>query len=506
MRSYDLPHRLHAAKVYPLTAPDASTVIVYGHENGVRVIWRHSSRAQERREAVELHHADPVHIVDVSTGGSEALRIAFPPLPSELNHDTKNIPKLLFEKIVIAVACSDCNIRIVSLPLLPPQSQNAPDQVLLVSGEHGHQSLPNCIAVTFTPHLSPGGTNGTKGTANHPLKQTTSYPEAGSSSNQSSAQAILSWDLLVASHSSDFSGRLIIHRLPCDQSTFENFGIFCGPCDEYRLPSPAVSVSFSSALYPSPYHSRLLVAEGQGAIRIMQYTPQIANEPWLASLYTDFDSPSYAGLPRRKFVLDSRWLLGGKVIIVLMSSGEWGIWDIENAGPQVAKNILQTQNFTVTSRLVSDSWVQVKAAKSTMSSMNTNSTTSGLAPMTPSTRTSRKVTLFSSTQQQLQRRSLRGGISVIASSNVSSSRADDETVLFWHGTNIVTIPSFFAYWQNQVRSSGNLYGSGSTGEIQSINNVQFRGEEMNEVSLSPGSNRLEIVIAAERRLLVVAAP
>jgi len=37
---YELPHRVHKAVIYPIKAPTGSTVILYGHETGVGVVWR----------------------------------------------------------------------------------------------------------------------------------------------------------------------------------------------------------------------------------------------------------------------------------------------------------------------------------------------------------------------------------------------------------------------------------------------------------------------------------
>ena len=445
-----------------------------------------------------------VHTVDVSLGGAEALHIAFPQLPADMHHDTKFIPKLLSERIVIAVACSDCSIRVVSLALVSPKNEYAAEQVISLSGEPSHQSLPNCVSVTFTPRPSSEETDMEIDDADDNMKKITSRP-ISRSSRRSSAQADLNWDLLVASHSPDLSGRLIIHRIPCNKSGLENSAEFDIPWIVHRLASPAVSVNFSSALYPSPYHSRLLIAEAKGVVRIMEYGPKVAHGPWLASLYTDFESISDTASPKRKSILDSRWLLGGKVIIVLLSNGQWGIWDIDNAGPQPVENALQIGKSAVTSRFAMDGWVHATATKPITSLRNTKTVSSKLAPMTPSTRKTRQAALFALEPQQ-QQPSWRGGISVICSSGPSSNRADDESILLWYGTNIVTIPSFISHWQSQVRGSGNLFGTGSKGEIRAVSNVKFSGEACTEVSLNPNSVQPEMIVVAERRLIIIAPP
>src|SRR5215469_11219659 len=39
-RSYTLPHRVFAAKPYPVLSPNGSAIFIYGYENGIRIIWR----------------------------------------------------------------------------------------------------------------------------------------------------------------------------------------------------------------------------------------------------------------------------------------------------------------------------------------------------------------------------------------------------------------------------------------------------------------------------------
>ena len=45
--SYELPHRIHSAQIYPVIAPNGSTVIVYGHDRGLRILWRGGRRRKE---------------------------------------------------------------------------------------------------------------------------------------------------------------------------------------------------------------------------------------------------------------------------------------------------------------------------------------------------------------------------------------------------------------------------------------------------------------------------
>ena len=503
-----------------MKAPSSSSIIVYGHENGIRVIWRGGNGAKKCQREVEPLYASVNSTLDVALGGSEALHIAFPHLPTDVHHNTKSLPDLFSEKLVVAVACSDCSIRVVTLPLTPPKSEGKQaisnarvEQVLTLTGSAGHQSLPNCVSLTYTSPRSfededvdMEDRDETTRQLEYPSK--TSQPVSRRSSH-SNAQDERSWDLLVASHSRDLSGRLLIHRIPISGAALDDSAEAAVPLSTHRLASPAVSVCFSSALHPSPYHSRLLIAEARGVVRIMDVMPKPGSfkGPSLASFYTEFKSSSDGALPRRKPIMDARWLLGGRAVIVLLSNSEWGVWDFENAGPRPAEAVLEARKATNPSQFAFDGRVETKTSNLTgclNNSKATNETKTKLAPMTPSTRKTRQTMLFAGPEQE-QQGPARGGISIIPASSNSSGRADDESVLLWHGTNIVTVPSFFTHWQNRVRGSGNLFGSGAKGEIRSISNVRFSGESCNEVSLNP-TGSLEIVVTAEHRLILIALP
>ncbi len=498
--SYQLPHRIHTAKIYPLTAPNGLLVIVYGHENGLRVVWRRPGRSEE-----ELDEAAPafasVHTVEVYLGGAEALHIDFPRLPPNLRHNTNYISTLLSERIFVGVACSDYSIRVVSLPIAPTESEESPEQVISLAGEPSHQSIPTCVSVTFTPRQLSEDANVQMGHGEENAHKTTTRSPSRSS-QQAIAQGNANWDLLIASASPDLSGRLLIHRVPCNKSSLDGSARCCVPWKVHRLASPAVSVSFSTAIYPSSHHLRLLVAEAQGFVRIEDYLPEANRPRRIRSLYIEFGFPSDPVSSKPRQFLDCRWLLEGKAIMVLLTTGEWGIWDIEDVGPQGTEATLQMKSSTVGSQFALSGWVQAKTAKSSTSFGDSKAITSKFAPMTPGTRKLRQATLFAAEPQQSPAPP-RGGLSVIPSPPVFSSRGDDSSVLMWYGTTIICIPSFLTYWHNQVRGSGNLFGKSSKGETKFISNIRFSGEACNEVSLDPCSTELESVITAGRRLIMI---
>ena len=75
----------------------------------------------------------------------------------------------------------------------------------------------------------------------------------------------------------------------------------------------------------------------------------------------------------------------------------------------------------------------------------------------------------------------------------------------------MTIPSLFTHWQNKIRGSGNLFGSGAKGEPKTINNIQLGGELCNKIDLIPDRRKglpdyPQILVTGEKRLLIIAPP
>src|ERR1700716_3755192 len=47
LNSYETPHRIHDVVIYPFPSPNGSSIIIYGHDNGVRIIWRGGKRFKQ---------------------------------------------------------------------------------------------------------------------------------------------------------------------------------------------------------------------------------------------------------------------------------------------------------------------------------------------------------------------------------------------------------------------------------------------------------------------------
>ena len=75
--AYDLPHRIHCARIYPAQCANGSTLVLYGHDQGIRVLYRggrrpkhsDSSRTEyEDEEDEDDGTADEYEYVDDSSG------------------------------------------------------------------------------------------------------------------------------------------------------------------------------------------------------------------------------------------------------------------------------------------------------------------------------------------------------------------------------------------------------------------------------------------------------
>ncbi|KAL8771737.1 MAG: hypothetical protein Q9209_002928 [Squamulea sp. 1 TL-2023] len=276
--TYNFPGRVHTVKPHPLSAPNGSTVLLLGHEHGLRILW-HGGRAlrdqpQGRQWNGASHPGQSVEIDSDGEGDTSAsqshdlylksdeeeydpskpferiiqffdlplgvavLRIALPPLPIDsLQRNHGALPPLFSEKLVAAVICSDASILLVILPLAPPSllrkrkaaANNKPlvadgkigcygEQITLVTGGNDYQAVPRCVCLTIVP--SPLGEDSDLEMDEDGLEPTRNASRdrrrqrSRTRSQSRSLRGDEGWDLLVASASSEMSGLLLLHRIP----------------------------------------------------------------------------------------------------------------------------------------------------------------------------------------------------------------------------------------------------------------------------------------------------
>ncbi|KAL9601001.1 MAG: hypothetical protein Q9219_002823 [cf. Caloplaca sp. 3 TL-2023] len=557
---YNEIRRIHTAKAYPFAAPNGSTILLLGVENGLQILRRggrpvedhppecpwtddgtlnqsdtaEASFEPDGKDYDSSHGAE--HLVDALDLplGTAVVHIAFPHLPSDsLQHGHGSLPNLLIERITAAVVCSDASTRLVMLPLAPPSTstrrnaktsqnllhpnhQNAlpGDRSSIILGGTNHQSIPKCISLTLAPPCTPPASDSEmdeddipsdpRGRRQHPLQ-----PRSRSSSTKTRE----GWDLLVASCSTNL---LVIHRIPLSPDGVEldltaaNHNI---PWAIQYLPSPPSSLHFHPSLPPDERNCRLLVAEKKGIVRILDCHPDDPSGQCtsIVTLYPD-SRPSPSPVPgiRKRQVLDAQWVLGGKAVLTLLADGEWGIWDLEGSGPKPRSGTRASEmptfgsffTFAITGSVSSDSH-SLKTINANPAT-KTGSKTAPLGPTTPSTRRLRQENLFSGPLRRVDGPS-HGGVDVLASQDL---KGGDETILLWNNDDIIVLPSLQTHWANRVKGHGNLFGDGAKGEAKTISRVSLKGERRTGVVLVPrlaaaGYDGSEVLVTGESRFVIV---
>ncbi|KAL9615499.1 MAG: hypothetical protein Q9167_000012 [Letrouitia subvulpina] len=573
---YNLPFRTQAGKTYPILSPNGSSIIVISHPQGLRLVWRgglplkpslisQDSNSHNRKESSSLilidsdeeqtepatlasQYKDPVFEQDEDEHdelepyeaivqtldlplGLDVLSISFPPIHAIANRSSlDSLPPIFSQKLVIAFACSDYSVRLLTLPLAPPSHQTKQslvarnysfplngqlgylhEQIFLIASGASQQAIADGLSVTFTSRVDNEEEFQDDETMSDDVQ-----PAMSEHVRPTSIQATMAWDILVASHYTNLSGLLLIFRTPLNASgselDFENAQNIM-PWRMQYLASPATNIEFNPSLYPAQAHSNILIADKKGYARVFNCLSRSDHNErsWILSL-TVFSQQPPIGRSTRKSILGARWIRRGKAIVVLLEDGEWGIWDLEGIGSKEIKGSVSQSPFP----FAIAGWVgsSSRPSKSGINHMDkTESTSSNLIPMTPGTRKVKQKNLFTGSVQS-SRVQADGGLCVVPATDVLNNRTDDETLLLWYDDKIIVIPSILTHWRTKVKGSGNLFGTGVIGEPHEISNVHTRGEERREISIIPKAGRsskrsawkADILIVAEHYILIVAPP
>lgn len=504
-----------------------SEILVYGHESGITVLWRAwggskktrkdlfqkskaprgndagdddamvldgGDDATNRRESEEMEEESEEQ-EDVGEDGfaysynihlgTPVHHVSFPPasiLPSDLDalvpsgdddgEDAeadllKSLPNNLLQKnMLIAAACGDRAIRLITLPRAPPAS-SAPSAkrrehiTVLGGGVTGHHDTVSAISVSivptpssvFSPALSPAASLTASPSFNNPY----SPPHFDSSSG---------WDIILASSSADTTGIIYLWRIsllpPARNSPLPvTFKPTSRPTPVF-LHAPATSLSFNTAPNSISRRHHLLVSDYKGAVRILDTQ---ANA-WLCSFYTSFSRTT----DRRKKVLDCGWCTGGRGIIVLCEDGEWGIWDLE--GVLSRADAAAVTSFLV-GGVVGETWFNNRKSTHTTGGYGDDGA-SDISGRSPNSRAMSIVSAATGTTAAARRRHLSsvradmtGGagllsvtpipgsnsISTFASLNKGKSstmgglQIADEIITLVFGATILVLPSLRRFWQ-----------------------------------------------------------
>lgn len=606
--SYHLPHLLYTAKVYPVKSPNGSTIIVYGHANGIRVLWsggrpfkpsspepqKDQSRAKNSQNDVvmildsdeeeppakaesdfkdepqfeEEEEADPlnpfpaiVQHLDLAFG-TDVLHISFPPLPSSSLLLPSTSSPLVSHRMIIAITCADHTVRVVTLPLMPPSPAKKRfeesriqtrlafpgdgtwgEQVLTLGGPQGHEDISTAVSITLTPRITTTESNteaveeapriGAMATFKNQRKDSTTQSSIPNSDQQE-------WDVLVASISSESSGVLFVYRIPIlsTSPTTRLATDHTMPIQTQYLSSHALTISFNPSPHSSKRHSHLLLADAAGCVRLYDCLSDSSNlaldrpnptgsgttsasSSWLVSLHLGYEHLRLRDsrgvevtvhATKAKQFLDAKWVLGGKAILVLLSTGEWGIWDVEGAGPAAEK--AGSSNEPLRRRGIQGGaktrWnlcgrieVSMSAPQLSRSSSKKSEGPVKFAPRTPRTRKAEEQIFFSGNSVGNFGHA-RGQIAVRPSAMTSSWRAGSETVAFWLTGVLAVIPDLWSFWENQLAKSmnggiGNLLDSDGQGRMIKFDGTQVRGETLCDVDIFPYAMETQSDKNADRR-------
>ncbi|KAI9666540.1 MAG: hypothetical protein M1821_004476 [Bathelium mastoideum] len=557
--SYDLPHRLNCAKAYPVSAPNGSQIIFYGHGTGLRIIWRggrplkkpsksrsqhrvsppakvngasqdvividsddeepqqsskkhkpHVEQAEFEQEEEEYDHTRPsppiVQTYDIRFG-SEVLEIALPPVPPcSPSQFPEHLPDYLSNNALIAVACADCSVRLVSIPLAPPShsakaEQYIGQQTLSIGGPLQHQENINCISLTWTKYESDDSEDDDE--------------DMEAEGNVGRSQQP-SWQFLIASHSAQYSGSLLIHKVPLLPD--KDGGILAeeriSTIRNQYLKCPLSSLAFSNSHIHLDAPVILLTLDRKESVRL--YNPFVSpaavthpnsrraveDEPsgaWLTSFIPGFlatrPSSSSPDIAHKKRVIDTQWVLNSTAIISLLSGGELGIWYINNTLTSSGRTVMGAANAQLA--------ISGYLPSAEDSETRTGAKTRGLTPATPNTRKTRTADFLTGSSGKTG--IVRGGIRVMPLS--TSDPESDERVLIWYDNQVYAIPSFKTYWQRHVPNQGGKTPvRGAT--LPKVEDLELQGERCNGVEHLPGTGipptgLPELLIVGEHRLTFV---
>jgi hypothetical protein len=524
-------------------------------------------QAEFEDEEHELDPTEPFYDIlqtfDIPLG-AKALALSVPSIPSDDIHlSAKPLPPILKKSIVVAVVCSDCTTKIVTLPLTPPapqlQGQKEPTtahtQICAISGASTHQDIASGIAITFTGQSL---LTGSRSASQHDIgmdveneKSVMSTRNGGRPSAPSKAGD--GWELLMATYSDEAAGVLLVYRIPILEEKSQSTSVFkfstdhIFPIQKHFLHTHATKLSFNPSSYPSDRHSHLLVSTTGGAVKLYSCVSPKADRSsrgrrtsdtdlardmrgkWLVSLYPGF-SISPSGIPQRKPVLDAEWVLNGKAIIALLSDGEWGIWDLEGAGPGAAQSLVRGQSNVqgvtggaLTSFAINGWANPAESTKSSSAATTSEITKPKLAPMTPHTRKAREESLFKPAAPVPTTAAsmpfANGSISVITHSTNPRDSKPDESIIVHYASQNVVIPSLLSHWRTKVKTAG-TFESSARFRPSPLEGINLLGEHQLGVSQfppSPSSNctsyfrpssarHPDVLIIGERRLHILAAP
>ncbi|KAK0305150.1 hypothetical protein LTR01_007008 [Friedmanniomyces endolithicus] len=519
--SYELPHRLYSAQLYPTPGLNGSTIIIYAHDRGVRMLWRggrrprhgpkSSSRVNGRAQDPDIIIIDDDEVEEEETNGEQpddefddeedeldpdcpypsivqdadielgvkVLHLAVPSIPSAIRKS-----HALSQQGAVVVSCSDYTQRVLSFDLLPPKDTGRRDYVRRVQRQQ--------IRVNVSPSPCTG-----------------------------LAAKVVVYDSSQSEHEPGSTSFLLV-AATADTLQFYRFVIFedlsnvsqDAQTRTVHVPHSARNLTF----HPSATSTSMLLSDASGALRIydpftteadgdgkpaetmLENTESIVSSSgkWLFAFTT-----SYAGnggaIPRRKQVLDAAWILNGTAILTVLEDGEWCIYSLNSeAHPNTNP---------------ADPVLRGYLGAASDPTRQSKTTASRLAPMTPNTRQAKAETFFASNPKAAGA-APQGGLAVVTSSLRAGQ--EDESIILWYNGEIYSIPSLQTFYQRSTTNKsgggsglGSLYAPGLT----HITDVNLMNESITSIAqfappaASSGVGQMntqrDLLVAGEHRFVVL---
>ncbi|GAM83276.1 hypothetical protein ANO11243_012620 [Dothideomycetidae sp. 11243] len=522
--SYESNIRLNTSKIYPGRSSNGSTIILSGTDAGLRVTWSGGKAlffASQRDAALTNGNHEPIdaqHIAQEPESDDEALfesdeedlddahpypttvqelDIAFdspvlflsvPPLES--GKRPANIPDLLSNSIVVAVACEDGSASVVLLPLDPP-SASAKRKGRL--GAHITQldtaadsQIPRGIALTWTVHPASSSSN------QRPRYETRLATE----------QPRSDFSLTVALATSELSGQIHMFSLPIAVVGDRQHITPKGPIHPF---ASELLDDLPTTLAISPASSKLLdrcqfsVSSTHGSIHIYETSVSVPstgdhasrNPP--TSVPTSIQSTLRLSAPymssgeshaftqaTHKKILSAAWVFSGESLLVLLEDGHIGLYALTADPPSGAR--FPPKPFSIACEAyIGDAPEHANSQRASGS----RSRKPFLAPMTPNTRRAKSSSLFSDPTPTAPS-TPRGGIATFATP--ASNGIPDDAVILWFNNRLFSITSLRSFWAQSERcdGQGSLFSSRSS--ITALDTPDLAHEIIVDVALLPSTS------------------
>ncbi|KAI9147692.1 Nucleoporin NUP37 [Paramyrothecium foliicola] len=483
---------------YTIHSPQGATVLIYGHDNGVTLVWRGGRRlkpvkkeppkekqngtvedtmmiidsdddepqtkppqAQKFVDKPQFEQAleqgpypEIVQTLDLALGTAVLNVAVLPVTPCSADEASDGTTTFLTKHMAFVVSCVTNDVYVITVPLTPPSHESKARSELrhdLLAGRAGS----GIWGETLT--LLGGQTNPSKGIA---INLVTAKP---GERTQANARAV------VASHSWEASGVLRFWEVPLEPTRKSDRSI--EPFQTEFLPSSLGSISFNPT-----YSTQLLVTSPSQGVRIYDFAqspfppdpdatgPYPAQGSWLLTLYQPFARQS----SHRKPVLDAAWIAHGRAVFVLLGDGSWGIWDIQGASPassgtSISTKLLAGVRGAAITAFSASGYVDGTGSLRSVVTQHKASNSGDFAPMTPHTRRQATASLGSaSTSNRLA--TIRGGVKVMALPSAGKA-LQDECVALWIGSleHVCVIPGVSRFWDSQLRKGATGTASIFTG-------------------------------------------